>query len=202
VIGYLLLTPAGILVFGLIAYPLVYDVALSLTDATGFDGLPMDVEEHAALDGSRVDVFRHIVLPMSWPVIIAAGIFSVGVMASDFVYAGLLLVHNDVKTIAVGLGLIGISLDEFDSISGGIGMAAAPLIVICAALAPASSAHPSVVRPARRSRNAVSRASCTAASTRSVAPTRSRAAVAWRSTNRRSSSKSAMGSTSSKLSGA
>lgn len=136
-IGYLLLTPAGILVFGLIAYPLVYDVALSLTDATGFDGLPVDVEEHAALDGSRVDVFRHIVLPMSWPVIIAAGIFSVGIMAPDFVYAGLLLVHNDVKTIAVGLGLIGISLDEFDSISGGIGMAAAPLIVICAALAPA-----------------------------------------------------------------
>jgi multiple sugar transport system permease protein len=104
---------------------------------TYFDGLPADVEEHAALDGSRLDVFRHIVLPMSWPVIIAAGIFSVGVMASDFVYAGLLLVHNDVKTIAVGLGLIGISLDEFDSISGGIGMAAAPLIIICAALAPA-----------------------------------------------------------------
>jgi multiple sugar transport system permease protein len=104
---------------------------------TYFDGLPADVEEHATLDGSRLEVFRHIVLPMSWPVIIAAGIFSVGVMASDFIYAGLLLVHNDVKTIAVGLGLIGISLDEFVSISGGIGMAATPLIIICAALAPA-----------------------------------------------------------------
>jgi ABC-type glycerol-3-phosphate transport system permease component len=99
--------------------------------------LPADIEEHAELEASRWQVFRHIVLPMSWPVIIAAGIFAVGVMVSDFVYAGLLLVHNDVKTVAVGLGLIGISLDEFDTITGGIGMAAAPLVVVCAAFAPA-----------------------------------------------------------------
>jgi multiple sugar transport system permease protein len=102
-----------------------------------FEGLPADIEEHAALDGSRWRVFRGIVLPLSWPVIIAAGIFSAGVMASDYVYSGLLLVHNDVKTVAVGLGLIGISLDEFDSITGGIGLAAAPLVVACAAFAPA-----------------------------------------------------------------
>jgi len=76
-------------------------------------------------------------LPLSWPVIIAAGIFAAGVMASDFVYSGLLLVHNDVKTIAVGLGIIGISLDEFDTITGGIGLAATPLVIVCSAFAPA-----------------------------------------------------------------
>jgi multiple sugar transport system permease protein len=102
-----------------------------------FEGLPNDIEEHAALEGSRWSVFRHIVLPMSWPVIIAAGIFAAGLMVSDFVYAGLLLVHNNVKTVAVGLGLIGISLDEFDTITGGIGMAATPLVILCAAFAPA-----------------------------------------------------------------
>ena len=102
-----------------------------------FEGLPADAEEHASLDASGWSVLRHIVLPMSWPVFIAAGIFAAGVMASDVVYAGLLLVHDNIKTVAVGLGLIGISLDEFDIISGGIGIAAAPLVVVCAAFAPA-----------------------------------------------------------------
>jgi multiple sugar transport system permease protein len=102
-----------------------------------FRGLPADVEEHARLDGSGWDVLRHIVLPMSWPVLITVGIFAAGIMASDIIYAGLVLVHDDVKTIAVGLGLIGISLDEFDTISGGIGMAATPLVLACAAFAPA-----------------------------------------------------------------
>jgi len=46
-------------------------------------------------------------------------------------------VHTDVKTVAVGLGLIGIALDEFNSITGGIGLAAAPLVIACAAFAPA-----------------------------------------------------------------
>ena len=104
---------------------------------TYFDGLPTDIEEHASLDGSRWRVFRHIVLPMSVPVLIAAGIFTAGVMSSDFVYAGLLLVHDQVKTIAVGLGLIGLSLDEFNSITGGIGATATPLVIACAAFAPA-----------------------------------------------------------------
>ncbi len=102
-----------------------------------FDGLPTDIEEHASLDGERWTVFRYIVMPMSLPVLIAAGIFTAGVMSGDFVYAGLLLVHDQVKTIAVGLGLIGLSLDEFNSITGGIGAAATPLVVACAAFAPA-----------------------------------------------------------------
>ncbi len=104
---------------------------------TYFDGLPAEIEEHASLEGSRWQVFLRIVLPMSWPVIIAAGIFAAGVLMSDFLYAGLLLVHNDVKTLAVGLGMIGISLDEFNSISGAIGLAAAPLVIACALFAPA-----------------------------------------------------------------
>jgi ABC-type glycerol-3-phosphate transport system permease component len=99
--------------------------------------MPADIEEHASLDGSRWEVFRGVVLPMCWPVLIAGGIFAAGMMVSDFLYAGLLLVHANVQTIAVGLGMIGISLDEFDTLTGGIGMAATPLVLVCAALAPA-----------------------------------------------------------------
>ncbi|TMF00882.1 MAG: hypothetical protein E6I52_12585 [Chloroflexi bacterium] len=63
-VNFGLLAPALVLVFGLVVYPVVYDVALALTDAHGFEG-------------------------------------------------------------------------EFDTISGGIGMAAAPLVLACAAFAPA-----------------------------------------------------------------
>ena len=63
-VNFALLAPALVLVFGLVVYPVVYDVALALTDAHGFEG-------------------------------------------------------------------------EFDTISGGIGMAAAPLVLACAAFAPA-----------------------------------------------------------------
>jgi multiple sugar transport system permease protein len=127
---------------GTLASVILLDQTLTIPFATWllftyFAGLPSDIEEHASLDGSRWTVFRHIVLPMSWPVLIAAGIFAAGVMAGDFVYGGLLLVHDQVKTIAVGLGLIGLSLDEFDSVTAGIGAAAAPLVIACAALAPA-----------------------------------------------------------------
>ena len=103
---------------------------------TYFQGLPAEVEEHASLDASRWRVFRRIVLPMSWPVVIAAGIFAAGVMMSEFVYASLILVHNDVKTVAVGLGIIAISLDEFNEITGGIAVAAIPLVLACALFAP------------------------------------------------------------------
>jgi len=148
-VNFALLAPALVLVFGLVVYPDNSLLAVVLLNQTltipfgtwlcssYFRVLPADVEEHARLDGSGWDVLRHIVLPMSWPVLIAVGIFAARVMASDTIYAGLLLVHDDVKTIAVGLGLIGISLDEFDTISGGIGMAAAPLVLACAAFAPA-----------------------------------------------------------------
>src|SRR5919198_3027244 len=37
-LGFALLAPALVLVFGLVVYPVIYDVALALTDATGFQG--------------------------------------------------------------------------------------------------------------------------------------------------------------------
>jgi ABC-type glycerol-3-phosphate transport system permease component len=127
---------------GTLAAVILLDQTLTIPFATWllftyFEGLPTDIEEHASLEGSRWTIFRHIVLPMSVPVLIAAGIFTAGVMSGDFVYAGLLLVHDQVKTIAVGLGLIGLSLDEFNTITGGIGAAATPLVILCAAFAPA-----------------------------------------------------------------
>ncbi|HEU0167911.1 MAG TPA: ABC transporter permease subunit, partial [Chloroflexota bacterium] len=99
-----------------------------------FQGLDTAVEDHARLDGSRLAVFRRIVLPMAWPVIIAAGLFSIGMMGSDVIYAGTLALSNSVKTLPGGLGITDIDLGEWANVNAAMILASLPIIAICAAL--------------------------------------------------------------------
>ena len=99
-----------------------------------FLGLDRSVEEHAWLDGGRFRVFLHIVLPMAWPIVIAAALFSVGIMGSDILYGSLFSLTNSTKTITVGLGISSLDLGEWGSASAGIVISALPFIVACAAL--------------------------------------------------------------------
>lgn len=101
-----------------------------------FRGLPADLEENALLDGSRLAVFRHVVLRMSWPVLVAAGVFSLGVMSTDLLYANTFLIHNGQQTVVQGLGVLEIDLDEFNNLTGGLGLGALPIVAIAAAFAP------------------------------------------------------------------
>src|SRR5205809_1115288 len=62
-----------------------------------FQHLPREVEESALVEGaSRTTAFFRIILPMSRPVVIAAGIFALGTIASDFTLASVFLLseHN------------------------------------------------------------------------------------------------------------
>jgi ABC-type glycerol-3-phosphate transport system permease component len=99
-----------------------------------FQGLDSDVEEHAMLDGDRWQAFRHVVLPMSWPVVIAAGLFAIGMMGSDIVYASSFTLTNESKTLVAGLGITAINLDEWANVNASILAAALPIVVVCAAL--------------------------------------------------------------------
>jgi len=83
-----------------------------------------------------VQAFLRLTLLMSWPVVVAAGVFSVGMMASDLLYAGTFLVHHNQQTATIGLGVISFDLDEFNTVTGGIGVAALPLVLICLLFAP------------------------------------------------------------------
>src|SRR2546426_5597775 len=50
-----------------------------------FQHLPREIEEAALIEGaSRATAFFRIILPMSRPVLVAAGIFTLGTVASDF----------------------------------------------------------------------------------------------------------------------
>jgi ABC-type glycerol-3-phosphate transport system permease component len=71
---------------------------------------------------------------MSWPVIIAAGLFSVGMMGSDVLYGSIFSLSNSTKTLPVGLGLTAIDLDEWANVNAAILISSLPIIVACAAL--------------------------------------------------------------------
>jgi multiple sugar transport system permease protein len=101
-----------------------------------FETLPSDTEEAALLDGSRVQAFIRMTARMSWPVIVAAGVFCIGMMASDLLYAGTFLIHHNQQTVTVGLAIVSLDLGEFSQVTGGIGVAALPLVLICLLFAP------------------------------------------------------------------
>ena len=91
-------------------------------------------DEQAWLDAGRLKAFLHVVIPMSWPVIIAVALFSVGMMGSDVLYGALFSLTNDAKTLPTGLGLTAIDLGEWANVNAAILLASLPLVVSCAAL--------------------------------------------------------------------
>jgi multiple sugar transport system permease protein len=103
---------------------------------THFTTLSPDTEEAALLDGTRLQAFLRMTLRMSWPVIVAAGVFCVGMMASDLLYAGTFLIHHNQQTVTVGLAVISLDLGEFSQTTGAIGIAALPIVLVCLLFAP------------------------------------------------------------------
>ncbi len=97
-----------------------------------FQHLPREVEESALVEGaSRATAFLRIVLPMSRPVIVAAGIFALGTIASDFTLASVFLLSEHNKTIPAGLATMDVALDELLAVAG-INLMAIPVVLISA----------------------------------------------------------------------
>jgi multiple sugar transport system permease protein len=103
--------------------------------STYFERLPREVEEAALLEGaSRATAFFKVILPMSRPVIVAAGIFTLGIIASDLTIASLFLLSAQNQTIPAGLGTVEVALDELAAVAG-INLLAIPVILISAIFA-------------------------------------------------------------------
>jgi len=100
-----------------------------------FQKLSPDIEDSAYIEGaSRLTAFFRIVLPMSWPVLVAAGLFALGVISSDFMLAGIFLPNTWHQTIAVGLATMDVSLEDLTVVSG-VSMGGLPVLVIAALFA-------------------------------------------------------------------
>jgi multiple sugar transport system permease protein len=100
-----------------------------------FQYLPRAIEESALVEGaSRTRAFFRIVLPMSRPVLVAAGIFALGTIASDFTMASVFLLSAHNQTIPAGLATMEVALDELLAVAG-INLMAVPVVLVCAAFA-------------------------------------------------------------------
>ncbi len=100
-----------------------------------FQYLPREIEEAALIEGAgRTRAFFRIILPMSRPVLVAAGIFTLGTVASDFMIASVFLLSAHNQTIPAGLGTMEVALDELSAVAG-INLMAIPVIAISALLA-------------------------------------------------------------------
>jgi multiple sugar transport system permease protein len=100
-----------------------------------FQHLPREIEEAALIEGaSRTTAFVRVILPMSRPVLVAAGIFALGTIASDFMIASLFLLTQHNQTVAAGLGTMDVALDELVAVAG-INLLAIPVVLISAVFA-------------------------------------------------------------------
>jgi multiple sugar transport system permease protein len=100
-----------------------------------FQHLPKEIEEAALIEGaSRATAFFRIILPMSRPVLVASGIFSLGTIASDFMIASVFLLTGQNQTITAGLGTFDVALDELAAVAG-VNLMAIPVVAISALFA-------------------------------------------------------------------
>src|SRR3989441_25755 len=101
-----------------------------------FQHLPREIEEAALLEGaSRATAFFRIILPMSRPVLVAAGIFTLGTVASDFMIASVFLLTPNNQTITAGIGTFDVALDELAAVAAG-NLLAIPVVTISAVFPP------------------------------------------------------------------
>lgn len=91
---------------GLILVNLAVVMPFAIWMIKGFiDGIPLDTEEAAMVDGSsRLQVIRNIVLPMAVPGLLTAGIFCFILAWNEFLFA-LILTNKDAVTLPIGLAL-------------------------------------------------------------------------------------------------
>jgi multiple sugar transport system permease protein len=99
-----------------------------------FLALDSEVEDHALLDGTRLAVFRHVVLPRARPVIVAAAVFALGMMSSDLLYARVFTLNAATRTLPVTMGSLVYDPDRWADANAAILCGAIPLLLIAVGL--------------------------------------------------------------------
>jgi len=118
-----------------LTYPMLAIPFCAWLFSTYFQKLSPEIEESAYIEAaSRFTAFLRIVLPMSWPVVIVAGLFTLGVVSSDFMLAGVFLPNEWHQTIAAGMSTMDVSLEDLTVVSG-ISMGGLPVLLIAALFA-------------------------------------------------------------------
>jgi multiple sugar transport system permease protein len=87
-----------------LVYPTI-TIPVSVRLLIGFlKGIPRDVEEQAMVDGySRLAAFVRVVLPLTFPGIVAVVVFAFTLTASEFIYALALVSPTAEKVVSTGV---------------------------------------------------------------------------------------------------
>ena len=98
-------------------------------------GLPRELEEAARMDGaSNVRIVRQVILPLSWPGIVVAGIFSFLLGWNDVLFASV-MTNSDTQTVSIALNLFsasqaGGSLPLYGQLMAASLICAAPVVIL------------------------------------------------------------------------
>lgn len=97
-----------------------------------FKSMPFDLEEAAMVDGcSQFGAFIKIVLPLSAPGLITVGIFSFLLSWADYVFALILIMSDEKKTLPVALAsMLGAQDLQWGGILAGASLIALPLFIV------------------------------------------------------------------------
>ncbi len=96
-------------------------------------GIPKDIEEQAMVDGySRLGAFLHIVVPLSFPGIVAVIVFAFTLSAHEFIYALAFVSSTTEKTISIGVPTELIRGDVFywQSLQAAVVLVALPIALV------------------------------------------------------------------------
>jgi len=100
-----------------------------------YGSLPREIEESALIEGAtRLTAFRRIMFPMSRNALVASGLFTLGTVGQDYMLASIFLLDRYKQTVAAGLGVMDVSLEELVAVAG-VNMAAIPVVILCALFA-------------------------------------------------------------------
>ena len=92
---------------------------------TFFQSIPLEIEEAALIDGSRLQAIIYVVLPLALPGVVATGIFTFILAWNDYIFARVLLSSDELKTLPVGIA----DLYNASVVDWGMIMAAGLLVI-------------------------------------------------------------------------
>ncbi|MBK8024834.1 MAG: carbohydrate ABC transporter permease [Chloroflexi bacterium] len=95
-------------------------------------GLPREIEEAAYIDGAgSFGVFRHVIVPLSRPMIASAIVLESMRVWNEFMFALTFIESNDLKTMPVGIMSFTSALrTEFTVVMAGLVITALPMILV------------------------------------------------------------------------
>lgn len=96
-----------------------------------FVGIPRELEEAARMDGANsLQVFRHVILPLSVPALVTLGVFSFMASWNNFVWPLFVVTTDEMQTLPVGISLFSSRyITEYAKLMAGTALASIPVLV-------------------------------------------------------------------------